>query len=194
MIVCLGRHLAQHGAPGRRCIRSACSAPASSRPHSSLSQVDGILHFRARFQTATMRRSAVGKPARETVRDSADAPSSGAAPARTRRRWQRRSVGQQCARSARATRATCCDNSAVRAGASPRQKGIVGGAPCASSTSTRPEFDFDPANAPRGVAQQHDVAGIALDREVLIHRADDDLFGLRHHGDTAQSPESRRRW
>ncbi len=37
------------------------------------------------------------------------------------------------------------------------------------------------ANAPRGVAQQHDVAGIALDREVLVERADDDLFRLHHH-------------
>ena len=35
---------------------------------------------------------------------------------------------------------TCSDNSSVRAGASPRQNGTVGGAPCASSTSTRPEF------------------------------------------------------
>ncbi len=37
--------------------------------------------------------------------------------------------------------ATCSDNSSVRAGASPRQNGTVGAAPCASSTSTRPELD-----------------------------------------------------
>ena len=35
--------------------------------------------------------------------------------------------------------ATCSESSAVRAGASPSQNGIPGGAPCASSTSTRPE-------------------------------------------------------
>src|SRR5258708_7003631 len=32
------------------------------------------------------------------------------------------------------------DSSSVRAGASPRQKGTLGGAPWASSTSTRPDF------------------------------------------------------
>jgi hypothetical protein len=36
------------------------------------------------------------------------------------------------------TAATSADNSAVRAGASPRQNGIVGGAPCACSTRTVP--------------------------------------------------------
>src|SRR5580704_17349873 len=34
--------------------------------------------------------------------------------------------------------ATAVDNSAVRAGASPNQNGTLGGAPCASSTSTLP--------------------------------------------------------
>src|SRR6202140_1942961 len=33
---------------------------------------------------------------------------------------------------------TCADSSCVRAGASPRQKGTLGGAPCASCTSIRP--------------------------------------------------------
>src|SRR5580692_558152 len=33
---------------------------------------------------------------------------------------------------------TCADNSCVRAGASPLQKGTLGGAPCASCTSIRP--------------------------------------------------------
>ena len=36
------------------------------------------------------------------------------------------------------TSATCSDSSIVRDGASPFQNGIVGDAPCASSTSTRP--------------------------------------------------------
>ncbi len=41
----------------------------------------------------------------------------------------------------------------------------------------------DAANAPRRVAEQHDVAGIALDREVLVNGADDDLFRLRDDGE-----------
>jgi hypothetical protein len=36
------------------------------------------------------------------------------------------------------SRDTACDSSAVRAGASPSQNGIVGAAPFASSTRTRP--------------------------------------------------------
>src|ERR1700747_361231 len=35
---------------------------------------------------------------------------------------------------------TCSDHSCVRAGASPRQNGTVGGAPCASCTSILPEL------------------------------------------------------
>src|SRR5215469_1665603 len=35
---------------------------------------------------------------------------------------------------------TCSDNSSVLAGASPRQNGTLGGAPLASSTSSRPEL------------------------------------------------------
>ncbi len=38
-----------------------------------------------------------------------------------------------------------------------------------------------PPNQPRSVAQQHDVAGVALHREVLIQRADHYFFRLRHH-------------
>ena len=34
---------------------------------------------------------------------------------------------------------SCCESSAVRAGASPRQNGMPGGAPCASSTIMRPD-------------------------------------------------------
>jgi hypothetical protein len=73
------------------------------------------------------------------------------------------------------TSATCSDSSACGAGASPRQNGIVGAAPCASSTSTRPAADA--ADSPGRVAEQHDVAGQALDGEVLVHRADDGLSG-----------------
>ncbi len=37
---------------------------------------------------------------------------------------------------------------------------------------------LDPVNAPRGVAQQHDVASVALHGEVLVDRADGYAFGL----------------
>ena len=54
--------------------------------------------------------------------------------------------------------ATCCDSSAVRAGASPRQKGTLGGAPCASSHQHAARAHFHAPDPPRRVAQQHDVA------------------------------------
>ena len=57
-------------------------------------------------------------------------------------------------------------------GASPSQNGIVGGAPCASSTRILP--DLDAADAPRAVAEQEDVARHALDREVFVDLADED--------------------
>ena len=59
---------------------------------------------------------------------------------------------------------------------SPFQNGIDGGAPCASSTRTTPGFDAP--DLPRVRAQQEDVAGHALDREVFVERADDVALGL----------------
>jgi len=56
-------------------------------------------------------------------------------------------------------------------------KGNVGAAPWASSTSTRAGFAFHPANAPRRVAEEHDVAGHALDGEVFVQRANDNSIG-----------------
>ena len=44
-------------------------------------------------------------------------------------------------------------------------------------------FAFDPANSPRSIAQQHDVAGIALDGKVFVERAHDNSFGLGDHGE-----------
>ena len=38
-------------------------------------------------------------------------------------------------------------------------------------------FGFDAANAPTGVAEEHDVAGVGLDGEVLVERADDGFLG-----------------
>ena len=68
-------------------------------------------------------------------------------------------------------RPTSADSSNVRPGASPRQNGMVGGAPWASRDDDLAAADvLDP---PRRVAQQEDVAGVALDGEVFVERADD---------------------
>ena len=40
---------------------------------------------------------------------------------------------------------------------------------------------LDAANSPGSVAEQHDVAAQALDREVFVNGADGVAFGLRHH-------------
>ncbi len=79
-----------------------------------------------------------------------------------------------------ASRKRACDSSADRPGASPSQNGTDGGAPCASSTYTRPGAHA--LDAPRVRAQQEDVAGQALHREILIQRADVAAIRLGCHG------------
>ena len=59
---------------------------------------------------------------------------------------------------------------------SPFQNGIDGGAPCAFSTRTTP--DSTRRILPRRRAEQEDVAGHALDREVFVDRADDVAVGF----------------
>ena len=68
----------------------------------------------------------------------------------------------------------------MRAGASPSQNGIVGAWPAASSTQD--PRALDPHDPPRGVAEQEDVAGHALDGEVLVERADRRLLRHLDHG------------
>ena len=46
-----------------------------------------------------------------------------------------------------------------------------------------PRFALHATDAPRGVAQQHDVAGIAFDREVFVERADHNAVGLGDDGE-----------
>ena len=80
----------------------------------------------------------------------------------------------------------------MRAGASPSQNGMLGAAPCASSTRTRPALHA--ANAPGGIAQQNDVAAQALHRKVLGDGAHRGAFRLRDDGVERSCRESRRRW
>ena len=66
----------------------------------------------------------------------------------------------------------------MRAGASPSQNGIVGGAPPRVLHAHLAALDA--ADAPRAVAEQEDVARHGLDGEVLVERADGRLVGLEH--------------
>ena len=60
--------------------------------------------------------------------------------------------------------ATWAESSWVRAGASPRQKGTLGGAPCASSTSTRPDL-------PSTRRMRHDVFPSSMMSPALLSTA-----------------------
>src|SRR5258708_3000202 len=82
---------------------TACSAPASSSPHSSLSQLSAAV---ASVVNCPLE-SEAARGTKELI-------------------ISRNSE-------------TCAESSSVRAGASPRQNGMVGGAPCASSTKTLPD-------------------------------------------------------
>ena len=90
-------------------------------------------------------------------------------PARPTRRVARRRA-PSCRSTSSRRRETPRDSSSLRPGASPSQNGMFGAAPCASSTRTRPGSIAQDALA--GVAELEDVAGHALDREVLVDRAD----------------------
>ncbi len=70
----------------------------------------------------------------------------------------------------------------MRCGASPSQKGMLGGAPWASSTRTR-AGGFDALDAPAGVAEEDDVAGGGVDGEVLVEGGDLYAFRLQDDGE-----------
>ena len=74
---------------------------------------------------------------------------------------------------------TACDNSEVRAGASPSQNGIPGGWPFASSTRTTPELMRK--NSPRRIAELKDVARETFDREILVDRAEESFRRIEHY-------------
>ena len=83
----------------------------------------------------------------------------------------------RAARRHRARRSlTARDSSSLRAGASPSQNGIVGGAPVRVGHADGAAADLQ--DLPRRVAELKDVAGHALDGEVLVQRADERVVGL----------------
>ena len=86
---------------------------------------------------------------------------------------------------------TARDSSSLRAGASPSQNGMVGGAPLRVGDAHGAARDLQ--DPPRRVAELEDVAGGALDREVLVQRADERLVRDRARRGSRRPPESRRR-
>ena len=74
---------------------------------------------------------------------------------------------------------TARDSSSLRAGASPSQNGMFGGAPLRVGDADDAGADLQ--HPPRGVAELEHVAGHALDREVLVQRADERVVGIEHH-------------
>ena len=81
----------------------------------------------------------------------------------------------------RRSSATCSDSSCVRAGASPSQKGTRRWRAMRIFDQHPTRLAFNAANAPGSVAQQHDVAGVAFDREIFVEGSDDAAFGLGDH-------------
>ena len=92
----------------------------------------------------------------------------------TSARRRRRHAG--AARARRRRSLTASESSAVRAGASPSQNGIVGGRSPASCTRTVPTSTL--AHPPRVRPEQEDVPGRGLHREVLVHRANRHPVGI----------------
>ena len=73
---------------------------------------------------------------------------------------------------------TARDSSSLRAGASPSQNGIVRRR--ALRVGDAHDAGPDLQHPPRRVAELEDVAGHALDREVLVQRADERVVRLEH--------------
>jgi hypothetical protein len=122
-----------------------------------------------------------GLARRQVVDDLAAASAVDAAGGRSTSLDRRRRTPPRVSRAATSSRRrdTANDSSSLRPGASPSQNGMFGGAPLASSTRTRPRSTAQDAVA--GVAELEDVAGHALDGEVLVDRADRSGLRLQHH-------------
>ena len=76
-------------------------------------------------------------------------------------------------------RDTETESSSLRPGASPSQNGMVGAMPCGVLDAH--DAALDPQDLVALVAELEDVAGQALDGEILVHRADDLVLRLEQH-------------
>ena len=83
------------------------------------------------------------------------------------------------------TRETSRDSSGERPGASPSQNGMEGGGAMGIFDAHAPGLDA--ADAPGVRAEQENIAGEALDREILVERADGLAFGFGDDGVVAFS-------
>ena len=173
--------LAQRQAPG------AVDAPAERRVHHELHAARSRRRSaRARRAAASARAPSACRPAR-TYSASCERP---AAPRRRppqRRRATPRVRRRRRARSAhpRAGRRSPPTARACAPGASPSQNGSAR----RRALARRPRAPMPGSTrriAPRRVAELEDVAAVALDREVLVERADERALGLEH------APGSRR--
>jgi hypothetical protein len=89
-------------------------------------------------------------------------------------------VARRCARRPRAQRATASDSSSLRPGASPSQNGMLGAR--AVRVLDADAAGLDAQDAVARVAELEDVAGDALDREVLVDGADVGALRLEDDG------------
>ena len=157
-------------APNGAC-RISCIPPPSSKNRSATMRLCGRHDAEDRFAGAHVRDRPVLRR-RDRARTLRSSNACAAASSRS----------SIAARSAETSR----ESSIVRPRPSPFQNGIVGGAPCASSTRTTPVFDApDP---PRRRAEQEDVAGHALDREVFVERSDGVSVGFGDDLDSSPYP------
>ena len=121
---------------------------------------------RARRRLARSRRGSAGAP-------------SGVAPRARERSPRRPAAGRRRPRT----------SSAVRAGASPSQNGTRRRRALGVDDPDRARLD--PADPPRGAAEEEDVTGHRLDRPVLVDGADERLLRLEHDpevGDVGDRP------
>ena len=153
-----------------RAPNGACSTSCMPPPSSKNRSATTVLMRRQRAE----RRRARAHVEHSLLRAAPVEPALAASATRCRRHRRRR----RSRISARSSD-TALDSSNVRPGASPRQNGIVGAAPCASSTRTRPASTRRMRHDV--VPEQEHVAGHALDREVFVERADDRFVRLGDH-------------
>jgi hypothetical protein len=156
--------------------RTRCMSPASSKKRSR-SSVSWVGSAEGGGRRRGSRRAGAGGGVDADV---GGEPGDGGLAALARRRcWSRPGTGDALAARPRDLPAhRAADSSSLRPGASPSQKGIVGGSPAASSTRTRPCSILRMRH--EALPSWKTSPGQALDGEVLVDRAEDDAGRLEH--------------